>query len=188
MANAAIDGRQTLNGFNTTAILDLIEQITSDPSLAIASFSATTVWHGAARSETRVSSYELGSRRIAREHVIKSDEPRELLGENTAPNPQELLFAALNACMTFGYAAKAAAMGIELQKISIETRGTLDIRGALGLAPVPPGMESIQYQVRIKSTAPAAQLEELHTAVIEGSPNRFHLTHPIQLHAKLVIE
>ena len=188
MTQAATTQAPVLNGFSTGALGDIVEQVTTDPSLAIASFSARSTWRGAARVETRVSAYELGGKRIARDHVIASDEPRELLGEDTAPNPQELLFAALNACMIFGYVTKAAAMGVAVEKVSIETRGTLDIRGALGLAPVPPGMETIHYAVRIKAKATPAQLKELHEAVMAGSPNRFHMTHPIQLVAKLVIE
>lgn len=188
MADAGQNPNTTINGFNTTALHDIVEQVTSDPSLAVASFSASSTWLGAARVETRVTGYELGGKHIAREHVVQSDEPLELLGSDSAPNPQELLFAALNACMIFGYVATGAAMGIELQKVSIETRGTLDVRGALGLAPVPPGMETIHYTVRVRSAAPAAQLEELHAAVMQRSPNRFHLTQPITLSAKLVLE
>ncbi|CAN2968549.1 hypothetical protein METHPM2_130016 [Pseudomonas sp. PM2] len=42
----------------------------------------------------------LGDTALARGFVIDVDEPAELLGTNTAANPQELILAALNACMT----------------------------------------------------------------------------------------
>ena len=38
----------------------------------------------------------------------------ELLGQNSAPNPQELLMTALNACITVGYVAGAAVKGVTL--------------------------------------------------------------------------
>ena len=50
--------------------------------------------------------------------------------------------AALNACLSVGYAASAAAMGIQLEKLEIETEGQLDLRGFLGLdSTVKPGYE-----------------------------------------------
>ncbi|MGC7358423.1 OsmC family protein, partial [Mycobacteroides abscessus subsp. massiliense] len=64
---------------------------------------------------------------------MEADEPPELLGGNTAPNPQELLMAALNACMSVGYAAVAATMGVTVRSLEIETTGELDLRGFLGL-------------------------------------------------------
>ncbi len=182
--------QQTLvNGFNVAQLADTVEQVTSDPSLALTSFRVRSTWKGMARVESKVTGYELGGQRIAREHVIRSDEPRELFGEDTGPNPQELLFAALNACMIFGYATNAAVMGIRIDDLSIETQGTLDLRGPLGTAEgVPPGMETIHYVVRIKADATPAQLEELHEAVMARSPNRWHITSPIRLAAKLVVE
>lgn len=188
MTQAAIQQPTTCNGFSLLALGDTVEQVTSDPSLARAAFAVRSEWKGAAKVESRVTGYELGGQSIAREHVIHSDEPRELFGQDAAPNPQELLFAALNACMIFGYACKAAAMGIEVQRLSIETQGSLDVRGALGLADVPPGMLTMHYTVRIKAKASAQQLRELHESVMALSPNRYHLTHPIELVPKLVIE
>ncbi len=110
--------------------------------------------------------YELGGERIARRHTTKTDEPLEFFGHDSAPNPQEYLFAALNACMLFGYATKAAVLGIELQEVRIETRGSIDIRGAMGLAPVKPGFDSIACTVHLKARGGREQLEELHQAVL----------------------
>lgn len=61
------------------------------------------------------------------------DEPFELLGENTAPNPQEYLMTALNTCVTVGYVAGAAVRGIMLETLEIKTKGELDLRGFLGI-------------------------------------------------------
>jgi uncharacterized OsmC-like protein len=87
---------------------------------------------------------------FVRDHVIKADEPEEILGSNEAPNPQELLMAALNACMTVGYVAGASKRGIRLDKLEIETKGTLDLRGFFDLDDaVAPGYPALQYVVRI---------------------------------------
>jgi uncharacterized OsmC-like protein len=96
--------------------------------------------------------------------------PFELLGSNTASNPQELLMAALDACITVGYVAGAAAKGITLEKLEIETAGALDLRGFLGIDPsVRPGYEAIRYVVRIKGNGTPAQFQELFGAVTTGA-------------------
>jgi hypothetical protein len=79
-------------------------------------------------------------------------------------------------------------LGIQIDRMSIQTRGWLDLRGAMGLAPLPPGCETIECAVQIKANATPAQLEELHGRVIATSPNFYHLTKPIRVAPKLLIE
>jgi len=179
---------RTLNGFDLGKLEMLAETASRGVDSARAAFHVRSDWKGGTRTEAVVSGYELGGEHIARQHRIRTDEPRELTGTDEAPNPQELLFAALNACIMFGYAAGAAEMGFELQSLSVETRGQLDLRGSLEMADVPVGFPKIDYTVRIKADATAAQLEELHQKVMRTSPNYYHISQPIPLEARLVIE
>ena len=64
---------------------------------------------------------------------LVNDEPLELLGENTALNPQEARMAEFNACVMNTYVISAAMKGIKLDKVELETEGELDLRGFLGL-------------------------------------------------------
>ena len=62
--------------------------------------------------------------------------------------------AALNACLTVGYVAGAALRGIEMAKVEIETVGTLDLRGFLGIDPgVRMGYATIHDVARLGGTA-----------------------------------
>lgn len=187
MSNAAIAQTPSINGFEPTAMQALVDIVTRDPKQAVTTFRVRSEWKGGARSEAHVDGYELGGQKIARKHVIKSDEPREFFGEDSAPNPQDLLLAALNACMLYGYASGASMMGIVLDSASIESEGTLDVRRAMGLTEeVPAGFPTIKYRVRLRArNATREQLEELHKAVMNGSPNRYHLASPIPLVATL---
>ena len=84
---------------------------------------------------------------------------------------------------------RVAANGITLQKLEIETRGELDLRGFLGIDPkVRPGYESIQYTVRIKGNGTPEQFRKIHETVIKTSPNYFNVSQPIRLDAELVVE
>ena len=113
MAQALIQSQPTsLNGFDVPEIEKLADLVTDDPAQALTEFRVTSTWAGGAAAEHRVEGYELGGKRIARRHLLRSDEPREFFGGDTAPNPQEYLFSALNGCILFGYATKAAVLGL----------------------------------------------------------------------------
>ena len=175
-----------VNGLDLAALKETVEAIEKDASLAKAGFEVTTRWAGQTRSETVVEAFTLGGERIERRHQIVADEPCELLGTDSAPNPQELLMAAFNACIMVGYIANASIRGIRLDAVEIRTRGTLDLRGFLGLSDqVAPGYEAIDYDVTIKGDGSAQDFEEIHQAVMKTSPNYFNMSRPIRMNGAL---
>ena len=177
-----------VNGLDLAALGEVVEAIEKDNSKAIVGFDVVTSWKGQTRSETKVTGFTLAGERIERSHTIVADEPCELLGSDSAPNPQELLMSALNACMMVGYVAGAALKGITLDSVEIATRGSLDLRGFLGLSDaVPPGYESIDYEVRVKSDGSPGDLEEIHQTVMRTSPNYFNINRPIPLNGRLIV-
>lgn len=179
----------TVNGLDVDALHGVIDEVKSDPSKGIVEFKVKTGWKGQTRSETLIDSYKLAGKEIKRRFTVKADEPLELLGENTSANPQELLMAALNACITVGYVAGAAVNGITLSRLEIETTGRLDLRGFLGLDPnIKPGYESLQYVVRIAGNGTPQQFKQIHENVIKTSPNYFNLSQPVKLDAELEVE
>jgi len=174
------------NGLDLAALGAVVDAIESDPSQALVGFDVTTRWTGQTRSETTVEGYTMAGERITRTHKIVADEPCELLGGDSAPNPQELLMAAFNACITVGYVAGASLKGIALDSLEIKTRGELDLRGFLGLSDeVAPGYESIAYEVRIKGDGTPDQFEEIHQTVLKTSPNYFNISRPIRVEGTL---
>ena len=180
--------KSRVNGLDLEALGDVVEGIQEDAGKAKVSFDVTTRWQGQTRSETTVDGFTLAGERIPRSHKIVADEPCELLGSDDAPNPQELLMAAANACMTVGYVAGAALNGITLDSLEIRTTGTLDLRGFLGIDDsVPPGYEAIDYEVRISGNGTPEQFEEIHEAVMKTSPNYFNLNRPIRMNGVLQV-
>ena len=175
-----------VNDIDLDKLTDLVEEAAVNPGLG---FQVTTRWTGQFRSESRPGPITQGNGdEIARDHIILADEPEEILGSDEAPNPQELLMAALNACMTVGYVAGAAKRGIRLDRLEIETKGMLDLRGFFALSDtVPPGYPSIEYVVRIDGDATAEQFEEIHAEVQATSPNFDNIARAIRIDAKLEI-
>jgi uncharacterized OsmC-like protein len=180
---------QQINGLDVNALREVMQEIERDPARGQVEFRVRSEWLGQTRSRASVESYTIGGQRVHRHFSIDADEPFELLGRNTAPNPQELLMTALNACITVGYVAGASLMGIELQKVEIETSGQLDLRGFLGIDPaVPPGYNTIRYTVRLKGSGTPEQFQQIHETVKRTSPNYWNITRPVTIDAQLVVE
>ena len=180
--------KSRVNGLDLAALGEVVESIGEDRSKALVSFDVTTRWQGQTRSESTVEGYTIGGERVQRSHKIIADEPCELLGSDGAPNPQELLMAAVNACMTVGYVAGAALKGITLDRLEIRTKGTLDLRGFLGLDDsVAPGYEAIDYEVSIGGNGTREQFDEIHQTVMKTSPNYFNLNRPIRMNGVLKV-
>jgi uncharacterized OsmC-like protein len=181
-----LDKTRTVNGLDVAALAGVAESVKQDPAKAKVGFAVATRWQGQARSETTVEGFTLAGTPIRRSHTIVADEPCQLLGSDGAPNPQELLMAAVNACMIVGFAAGAAVRGITLDELEIHTTGTLDLRGFLGLDDeIPPGYESVDYEVRIRGDGTPEQFEEIHQAVVRTSPNYFNLSRPVRMNGVL---
>ena len=177
-----------VNGLDLNALGELVDAIEIDPREAKVTFNVPSRWAGQTRTETIVDGFTIGGERIARSHKIVADEPFQLLGGDSAPNPQELLMAAFNACIMVGYVAGAALKGINLYSVEIRTRGELDLRGFLGLSDdVKPGYEDIDYEVRISGDGSLEQYEEIHQTVMKTSPNYFNISRPIRVNGTLQV-
>ncbi len=178
-----------INGIDTEALEQFKETVASEPKEGIAKFQVTTAWQGGTKSETLVDGWELGGKRLAKGFSICIDEPNELLGENSAPNPQEVLMAAVNSCMLATYVANCSVEGIKLDHLEIETKGELDLRGFLVLAGgVKPGYDQIDYRVRIKGDGTEEQFRRVHEAVKATSPNYWNIAREVRLNPELVVE
>ena len=178
--------REKLNGIDTEALKQVMEQVSKDPSAGMVKFQVTTTWKGTTRSETAVQGYEIGGQEVKRIHTFVIDEPKELLGEDTSANPQEYLMGAMNACILNTYVIAAAMKGIKLEKVEMETEGELDLRGFLGIDKnVIPGYKD---KVRLKGNGTKEQYEEVHKTVVATSPNYYNMSHAIELNTELIFE
>ena len=179
--------KNLLNGIDVDALREKAAAIQKDPALGRTRWNVTTRWKGGTRSDTSVTSYEIGGQRIAKDFTIQVDEPLELLGTNRFANPQEVLLAALNACMTVGYTAAFALEGVRLKSLRIETSGDIDLRGFLGLdASVKPGYEALDCVVHVEADATPEEIERVHDTVGRTSPNLFNVTQSIRVRSRIV--
>nr|WP_243637830.1 OsmC family protein [Natrarchaeobius chitinivorans] len=169
---------------------DAVEAIGDDSAVGRFSFQAESEWEDALKSTTTIDEFDQAGETVrTREFTVQGDEPAEILGERTAPNAVELLLGALGSCLTVGYAANAAAMGIELDELRFEMAGDVDLRGFLGISEdVRPGYESIDCTVFVDADASEEALATLRERVEATSPLLDILTTEVPLETHLVVE
>jgi uncharacterized OsmC-like protein len=180
---------ERINGIPCDSLKRMVQEVARDASKGKVKFQVATNWKGGVRSDSHVTRLELDGRTLPRKFAIRMDEPPEFLGQNTGPNPQEMLMAAFNACLVAGYVAGCALEGIELERLTVETEGELDLRGSLGLdASIAPGYEQVRYTVRIRGNGTPEQFQKIHQTVLATSPNRWNIANAIKLNARLLVE
>ncbi|HEY0043671.1 MAG TPA: OsmC family protein [Allosphingosinicella sp.] len=177
---------ETLNGIDMAALAGVRAGVEADPASGRIGFKVATDWGGATRSESRILDCSYSGETIDRGFSIAADEPGRFFGSDSAPNPQELLISAVNACMVVGYVAQATLRGVRLNTCRIETEAELDMRGFLGLdEAVPSGCRRISYSVTLDGDGTRDQYEEIHQAVMSTSPNYFNMCQPVQMIGRL---
>lgn len=171
-----------INGIDLDKLNKLVAATKNDPANGLATFRVATTWTGAASSETRADDWELGGQRKARGFSFRSDEPAELCGGATAPNPQELLMGSINACMMATFVAVCAMRGIELDTLEFRMEGTLDLRGFLAIdTSVPAGYEGVTFVARVAGAGSQEDFESVMDAVRATSPNYFNMVRPVPM-------
>ncbi len=149
-----------LNDVDIEAVAGLAGKIQEQPEVAATRWNASVNWKGGFRSEAQIRDFA----------PARSDEPGALGGTDTGPNPVEQVLAALGNCLAVGYAANATAAGIELNDLTIELEGDLDLHTFLGLTQGNAGYESISVKVKIDSDASPEEIQAVHDKVIGTSP------------------
>jgi uncharacterized OsmC-like protein len=117
----------------------------------------------------------------ARDHGFESDEPATLAGgKDRGPRPLEYFLAGFAFCQEVIYAKNALAMGIDIDDISIDVNGDVDLRGVF-TDDASPGFvdDTIEYTTYIDSPAPRAKLAELVAQAEHHCPAHDALRNPM---------
>jgi uncharacterized OsmC-like protein len=124
-----------------------------------------------------------------RDHKIEVDEPEALGGTDKAPNPVELILAALGTCHEITYRAYALALGIPVKTIRAEIKGKIDLRGFFGVSEeVRAGFNNIEGSIFIETDASEEELEKLRKVVTDHCPVYDIIKNTTQVNLELVKE
>ncbi len=171
---AAKETIERTNGLDMETLVGTAEAIKQDPSLGAFEFRTTNQWINGGENRSRIKEFygagkEDESRTVAFEFT--NGEPPVLLGANEGANPVEFLLHALAGCVTTTTVLHAAARGIQIEHLSTELVGTIDVQGLLGLDDsVPVGYDQIQIKMDIKADCSDAELDGLLNFAKNHSP------------------
>ncbi|MBA4116452.1 MAG: OsmC family protein, partial [Rubrobacter sp.] len=111
------------------------------------------------------------------------DEPPNLLGTDTAPNPSEAALAALGSCISVGLMSNATARGVTLYEISIELEGDIDTGAVWGTGntgeDVSAGFTAVRVKTTLKGDASPEELADMEKTAVRWSPVVNTFTNPV---------
>lgn len=122
-----------------------------------------------------------------RDHTVKADYGEAAGGTNLAPNPVELLLAALAACIESAFYEFAVHEGFTVSSISAEVEGSLDLRGLFMIDDVAAGFKGLTYTLNIESPDDEEKLRGLAEKVISHCPVVDSLVNPTPVSGKINI-
>lgn len=159
------------------ALTGLIETVGKKPQLANSVF----------RSSSFSEQDSLAVRSQIRGFTLTQDEPLELGGTDSGPNPVELLLAALGGCQEIVYRAYASMMGFSIERIEVHAKGYLDLRGLLNMADVPAGFSQVSFTTLVISDEPDDKIRQLAEMVEKHCPVMDSLMRPVAVSGKVEV-
>ena len=190
LQTAAKETINRTNGLDMEALVGTVEAIKQNPSLGSFEFRATNRWINGGENRSRIKEFygagsEDESRTVAFEYT--NGEPPVLLGANEGANPVEYLLHALAGCVTTTTVLHAAARGIQIERLSTELIGTIDVQGLLALDDtVPVGYDQIQITMNIKADCSDDEIDELLAFAKNHSPVCNTVCRPVPVTVKRV--
>jgi uncharacterized OsmC-like protein len=178
------------NGLDMDALVETVAAMKNDPSLGNFEFRATNQWINGGENRSRIKGfYGAGAEDESRTEAFEftNGEPPVLLGDNEGANPVEFLLHALAGCVTTTTVLHAAARGIQIERLSTELVGTIDVQGLLGLDDtVPVGYKQIQINMDIKADCTEEELDDLLAFARDHSPVCNTICKPVPVTVKRV--
>ncbi len=177
------------NGIDVGQLLGTIDAVKKEPEIANFQFRAQTDWLGGGHVRTTFQNfYGAKEENTSRTTpiVLEGDEPPVLLGENQGANAVEALLHALSSCLAVGFIYNAAAQEINVESLSFNMKGNIDLHAFLGLSDKKrAGYENIEVKYQVKADAPREKLVELCDYVQKTSPVLDMLRNPVEVNIEM---
>tara|TARA_B110001450_G_scaffold235073_1_gene239503 strand:- start:6698 stop:7234 length:537 start_codon:yes stop_codon:yes gene_type:complete len=161
-----------LNNINISGLSEFANEIRERNIESKATYGVKLNWESGTKTTVSTKNMILGEHKIIRDFNFTIDEPTQLLGVNSAPNPAEYMLGGLAGCMAVTFMAGATAMNIEIDKLELEIDGELDLMGFLGLNDNSTvGFPELKFIFNVKGNGTQEQYNTLLERVSKHSPN-----------------
>jgi uncharacterized OsmC-like protein len=170
-----------INGVNPQQLGGLLNTLKEHPDASEAKFFVKTEWtcqdegeSGGFYVRSSCKDFQLGGQTIQRNntYAMVFDFPPEFSGEGKGPTVCEACMSSLGACITQTIVAHSTARGINIDSVTIDLEGNIDLQGFTGLSTdTRPGAQGFRLNVNIKSsTASKEQISQLYEIGKRYSP------------------
>ena len=164
------------NGVNTQILSTVYNSMRNQPEMAKVTFSVKSEWNGgfSVTSSAR-KAFRIGGQNIDRntEYRMQYDFPDQLSGEGKRGLPYvRVVWVVISMFAHKTIGSHATSRGIQIDSISIDIEGDVDLRGFTGISnEVRPGAQQFRVNVNIKSdTASVEQINEVRELGKRFSP------------------
>ncbi len=128
-----------------------IEELKKNPGLAKQAMKVKLTKSGPLQVDVKVG-----------KHKLIFDEDKAIGGGGEGPAPAQMLLASIGGCMINTLTAWSRLLGIKFDAATVTVKGTLDVRGMLGIDEnIPSGFQEITVDVKIDSQESAANIKKL---------------------------
>jgi len=170
-----------INGVNPQQLGGLLSALKDHPDASEARFFVKTEWKcqdeddsGGFYVRSSCKDFQLGGQSIKRNgsFTMVFDFPPEFSGEGKGPTVCEGCMSSLGACITQTIVAHATARRINIDSVTIDIEGNIDLQGFTGLSTdTRPGAQGFRLNVNIRSsTASKEQISQLYEIGKKFSP------------------
>lgn len=164
------------NSIPVSALSEFANEVQTTPAEGLAEYGVALNWETGTRSRAQALPMKIGPHVVNRDFEWLIDEPRQLMGANHGPNPQEQLLSGLGACMLVAFTVGASMMEIQLEALKITVTGKLNLAGFLGLETTASvGFDAIHYDIEVAGEGSPEQFEKIRELAIAHSPNAMTL-------------
>lgn len=172
-----------MNHVNLDAVKKTIEIFSREPEKALKENVLNGEWvTGASGPQFKADlTFEKGSA------VLTMDNPTPMGGTGSAPNPLQYCLFGMASCFASTYVMVATQKGVEIEKLSIQVKNTVDMTRPLGISKNPL-TEGIKITLTVKSKASGEVLKEIEDLSREQCPAVYCITNPIPLSVELIAE
>lgn len=137
-----------------------IIEINQMASSNIITVQAQTTWQSGVQSSSQIRDFA----------PVIMDEPVALGGKDTGANPMEYLVAALNGCKAVMIPLIAKELAFEFSGLSFDSKGSIDLRGLMGVAGISAHFQQLDFTVYISTNESEQRVAELQAAVASRCP------------------
>ena len=176
-----------LNNINIAGLSEYANEVKACPTEGKATYGVSLQWESGTKTTVKTKNMILGDHKLIRDFQFTIDEPTQLLGVNSAPNPAEYMLGGLAGCMAVTFMAGATAMDIQIDALQLEIDGELDLQGFLGTNDeIGAGFPELRFIFHVKGNGTEEQYQKLMERVSRHSPNFNTIKNEVRMMGDLV--